>query len=74
MNNLNLTKKKSLKTTLYRIFTQRKKIQKFRTLQKNNSQISSYTGGEYTDQNQLTIKTESDKKIKKKQELLEQAM
>lgn len=85
-SNLNLTKKKSLKTTLYRIFTQRKKsksfsilskftitfiylffflVQKFRNLQKTNSQMSSYTPGDY-DQNSLTIKTESDKKIKKK--------
>lgn len=64
MSNLNATKKKSLKTTLYRIFTQRKKIQKIRTLQKHNS--SSLTNSDYIDQNQLTIKTESDKKVKKK--------
>jgi len=82
-------KKKSLKTTLYRIFTQRKKIQKFRTLQQHqknssNSHLSSvypYSGEQnyYSDlslsnQGQLTIKTESDKKIKKKQDLLEEAM
>lgn len=85
LSNYSSTKKKSLKTTLYRIFTQRKKsnfnnsyndiiliknsinfflkVQKFRTLQKNNTQ---FPNGEYTDQNQLTIKTESDKKVKKK--------
>ena len=71
-------KKKSLKTALYRIFTQRRKIQKFRN---NNAgshlpQVSfppsdpSY----YSELNSQTIKTESDKKIKKKQELLEEAM
>lgn len=64
MNNFNsMTKKKSLKTTLYRIFTQRKKIQKIRTLQKHNPQLAN---SDYADQNQLTIKTESDKKVKKK--------
>jgi hypothetical protein len=41
-------------------------VQKFRTLQKSNTQLGSYTNGDYADQNQLTIKTESDKKIKKK--------
>ena len=42
------------------------KVQKFRTLQKHNSQLNSLSNSEYVDQNQLTIKTESDKKIKKK--------
>jgi hypothetical protein len=72
-SSVNGTKKKSLKTTLYRIFTQRKKIQKIRTMQKHSPQLSN---SEYaSDQNnQLTIKTESDKKMKKKQELLEEAM
>jgi len=72
-NNTNGAKKKSLKTTLYRIFTQRKKIQKIRTMQKHSPQL---TNSDYANDqnNQMTIKTESDKKIKKKQELLEEVM
>jgi hypothetical protein len=71
-SNFNSNKKKSLKTTLYRMFTQRKKVQKYRTLQKPGSSVdNSYYGDVMTTS---TIKTESDKKIKKKQELLEEAM
>ena len=71
LNNYNLSKKKGLKSTLYRMFTQRKKVQKMRTLQKSsNPQLASADGNFYSvdtsSQNQLTIKTESDKKIKKK--------
>ena len=88
LNSLNYSnqKKKSLKTTLYRIFTQRKKIQKFRTMQQKNAASSSNShlyspeSNYYADLSSSvpggcgTIKTESDKKIKMKQELLEEAM
>ncbi len=72
LNNFNLSKKKSLKNTLYKMFTQRKKVQKFRQQQQQQkicSDNSFYgelaTPGSHQGQN-LTIKTESDKKIKKK--------
>ncbi|RNA09493.1 liprin-alpha-2 isoform X8 [Brachionus plicatilis] len=72
-------KKKSLKTALYRIFTQRKKIQKIRNHSSSHSHAPQLTfqpsdTSFYSQLNSQTIKTESDKKIKKKQELLEEAM
>jgi hypothetical protein len=87
-------KKKSLKTALYRIFTQRKKIQKIQTLKQqkaaanlsnspyHHQQVSGGTvSGVVSSESSSnyyadigTIKTESDKKIKYKQELLEEAM
>jgi hypothetical protein len=71
-NNFNSNKKKSLKTTLYRMFTQRKKVQKYRTLNKPGSSVDNSFYGDVMSSS--TIKTESDKKVKKKQELLEEAM
>ena len=82
------SKKKSIKTTLYRMFSQRKKL-KDETSNKNHhnhqqqQQIIQYTTPlspptsidmSQQQQHQLTIKTESDKKLKKKLELLEEAM
>ena len=74
-------KKKGIKTTLYRMFSQRKKLKDETT--KHQDQTVQYTTplspptsidlGQQQ-QHQLIIKTESDKKLKKKLELLEEAM
>ncbi|CAF0713100.1 unnamed protein product [Brachionus calyciflorus] len=73
-NQIELSKKKSFKTTLYRIFTQRKKIQKFRSQSPQSSPNNNQDNPYFNESNTQTIKVESDKKVKKKQELLEEAM
>jgi hypothetical protein len=72
-NGSSFAKKKSLKTTLYRMFTQRKKVQKMSRMQ-NVGQSGDMTAPTYSNtdqnyysdlsQNQLTIKP--DKNLKKK--------